>query len=96
MGYMEREGLFASMPDCNPLVVYATFDAFSKGGGDCANPGEAVEMMKTWQDPASGLDKWKNDVQTANLKKYSAYAVFFFLIAVVLDLVVESGINAWL
>jgi hypothetical protein len=43
-----------------------------------------------------GINKFKNDLLVANAKKYSAYAVFGFLILLVIDLVVESGRNAFL
>ena len=34
LGYLEREGFFRSMPNSNPLALYAIFDCWSKGGGD--------------------------------------------------------------
>ena len=35
LGYVEREGFNAALPDGNPLVLYAAFDALARGGGYC-------------------------------------------------------------
>lgn len=93
-GYLEREGLAAALPQCNPLALYAVFDAMSKGGGDMANPAEAAEAYKNWKD--NGLQAFASDLTSANGRKYAAFGVFFFLIFIVLELIVESGINAFL
>jgi len=31
-GYMEAEGFYKSLPECNKLALYAAFTAFSSGG----------------------------------------------------------------
>eukprot|EP00597_Dinobryon_sp_UTEXLB2267_P000368 CAMPEP_0170074062 /NCGR_PEP_ID=MMETSP0019_2-20121128/11406_1 /TAXON_ID=98059 /ORGANISM="Dinobryon sp., Strain UTEXLB2267" /LENGTH=118 /DNA_ID=CAMNT_0010284069 /DNA_START=404 /DNA_END=760 /DNA_ORIENTATION=+ len=97
LGYVEREGFYAAMPaDSNPLVMYAAFDALARGGGDLASPVETEEMMKAWQSaPDGGLEGFKSALLAANARKYSAYGVFFFLIALVFDLIIESGQNAF-
>lgn len=94
LGYLEREAFYKTLPDCNPLALYAAFDAMAGGGGDLAAPGEAQAMVSRWK--TDGLDSFKGDLLKATVKKYSAYVVFAFLIALVLDLIVESGINAFL
>ena len=39
LGYVEREGFNAALPsNCNPLVVYAAFEALAKGGGSYNTP----------------------------------------------------------
>lgn len=78
-----------------PLYL-AVFDALSEGGGDLAAPGKATELITSWKDPENGLQKFKTDLLVANAKKWSAFGVFFFLIVLVLDLIVESGTNAFL
>ena len=94
-GYLERDALAVVLPNSNPLALYAVFDAMSKGGGEMANPRDAQAMIDTWKE-SGGIEAFKGDLTSANAKKFSAYAVFFGLIALVVDLVVESGIDAWL
>eukprot|EP01040_Poterioochromonas_malhamensis_P000240 gene240-251_t len=94
-GLLEREGFVKSLPNKNPLAVYAVYEALAKGGGDLASPTEANQFITRWK-AEGGLDAFKNDLTAATTRKYAAYSVFFFLIAVVLDLIVESGINAFL
>jgi hypothetical protein len=94
VGYLEREGFVASFPNSNPLAVYAAYSALSKGGGDLAAPQEVDSMIKKWK--AEGLEAFKQDLLAASLRKYSAYIVFGMLIALVIDLIIESGANAFL
>lgn len=95
LGYIEREGFVNSFDDkTNPVALQAAFDALGKGGGEMANPTDFQTIFDGWKE--SGLDGFKSDLLSAQLRKYSAYFVFFFLIALVLDLVVESGTNAFL
>ena len=90
-GYMEAEGFYAALPECNKLALYTAFTAFSSGGyGSPAQYNEFVESVKT-----GGLESFKNAVLFANAKKISAYAVFAFLIALVLDLIIESAAQAF-
>lgn len=93
-GLLEREGFVKSLPNKNPLAVYAVYEALAKGGGDLASPTEANQFITRWTK--EGLEAFKSDLTAATTRKYAAYSVFFFLIAVVLDLIVESGINAFL
>lgn len=52
-------------------------------------------MIRAWKGK-DGLEAFKSAMLLANARKYSAYAVFFFLIALVFDLIIESGANAFL
>jgi hypothetical protein len=63
--------------------------------GDLAAPGPATKMLQSWKQ-ADGIEAFKKDLLVSNVRKFSAFAVFFFLIALVLDLIVESGQNAFL
>lgn len=94
-GLLERDGFVASLPGKNPLALYAVYEALSKGGGDLASPTEAKQFISKWLGEG-GIEAFKSDLTVATTKKYAAYAVFLFLIAVVLDLIVESGLNAFL
>lgn len=93
-GFLEREGFSASLPGRNPLALYAAYDALSKGGGDLAAPQEAAQVIAAWK--SGGVEAFKNSLLLATVRKYSAYSVFALLIALVLDLIIESGINAFL
>jgi len=66
----------------------------AKGGGDLVAPRSLNEAVTRWR--ADGLDQFTSDLLQATLKKYSAYSVFFLLLALVADLIVESGVNAFL
>lgn len=102
LGYLERQGFYDCYPDENPLALCAVFDALSGGGGDLVAPQTFSATSSNWltRDSAGkftvDIDQFKVDLLQSSLKKYSAFAVFFLLIALVLDLIVESGINAFL
>lgn len=66
---------------------------YTGGGGDLAAPTDAAIMITKWKK--EGLEGFKNSLLRANFRKYSAYSVFAFLILLVLDLIVESGSNAF-
>jgi hypothetical protein len=93
-GYLERQGFTDCLPDCNPLAVNAAYEAISSGGGDLVSPVDAEKVIANWKQ--NGIEGFKNDLTSAAVRKFSAYAVFGFLIALVLDLIVESGIYAFL
>jgi hypothetical protein len=93
-GCLEREGFFACFPTINKVALYAAYEAISQGGGELVAPDSVTPIITTWK--TQGLDGFKQTLLTASLKKYAAYSVFVFLIALVLDLIVESGINAFL
>lgn len=90
-GYMEVEGFYNALPECNKLALYTAFTAFSSGGyGSPAQYNEFVDNLKS-----GGIDSFKTSVLAASAKKLSAYAVFGFLIALVLDLIIESAAQAF-
>jgi hypothetical protein len=93
-GYCERSGFVNALEGCNPLAISAVYDAVSGGAGDLLAPEQVssgITELKT-----NGLDGFQSLLNVATAKKLSAYGVFAFLIALVLDLIVESGSNAWL
>jgi hypothetical protein len=91
-GYCERSGFTNALEDCNPLAANAVFEALSGGAGDLIAP----DILSTKMDQLKGLDDFQSQLRAATLQKISAYAVFAFLMALILDFIVESGINAWL
>ena len=96
-GYVERGAFIECLPTCNPLAIYAVFEAISGGSGaSVATPKDVREKLDFYKNTEFGLETFKNDLLSANLKKLSAYSVFGFLIALVLDLIIESGIAAFL
>jgi hypothetical protein len=95
LGYLEREAFYKALPEGNPLALFAAFDALGEGGGDLAAPQRVEAIAEGWKGEG-GQVQFAADLASANVRKYSAYAVFFFLIALVIDLIVESGANAFL
>ena len=67
---------------------------YAGGGGDLATPTDAAVMITKWKK--EGTDAFKYSLFRGNFRKYSAYSVFVFLILLVLDLIVESGSNAFI
>lgn len=90
-GYLEVEGLYAALPQCNKLALFSLFSAFSSGGYGSPNQyNELVESLKT-----GGIEAFKSKAFQASAKRLSAFAVFGFLIALVLDLIIESASQAF-
>jgi hypothetical protein len=96
LGYIERNAFDKSFSfDTNPLARYAIFEALSGGGGsDVVSPEGIQEKINSWK--LDKLSSFKSELLKSSLKKQSAYLVFVFLIGLVLDLIIESGINAFL
>ena len=92
MGMLEREGVTSSLPNVNPLAVYAVWEAVSGGGGDLASPVVVEERLAVWRTEG-GIESFKSDLTLARGKRYAAYLVFGILIATVFDLVIESGMS---
>ncbi len=96
MGYVERKAFEDCLPGCNPLAIYAVFEAISGGGGaGVASPIDVVQKVKLWRE-SDGIGNFKNELLKSSIKKNLAFIVFAFLISVVLDLIIESGVNAFL
>jgi len=98
LGYIERAAFFSAMEKYmskgNKLAVCAVFDALTNGSGDYASPADVEEKLADWR--ANGLGGFKDSLTRAQAGKLSAYTTFVFLIAVVMDLIIESGVNGWL
>lgn len=102
-GFLERVGFERAVADnmeklelpVNPLAVYMLFTALTGGGSSVTCPPSAVyELVPQWKAD-DGLEKLKSDLSSAQSKKLSAYVFFAFLIALVLDLIIESFVNGW-
>ncbi len=95
LGCLEREAFF----DCygqlqaNPLALHAVFEAMSGGGGDLVPPRQASAAMQRWAE--GGVEALSRDLLAATVKKLGAYAAFVALNGLVIDLIVESGRNAF-
>jgi hypothetical protein len=91
-GYCERNGFVNALEGCNPLAANAVFEALSGGAGDLIAP----DILSTKMDQLNSVEDFQSQLRAATLQKLSAYAVFAFLLGLILDLIIESGINAWL
>jgi hypothetical protein len=92
-GYCERSGFVNALDGCNPLAISAVYDAVSGGAGDLLAPEQVGSQLAALR--ADGVDAFQGMLTRSTLQKLSAYGVFAFLIALVLDLVIESGTNAF-
>lgn len=95
LGYVEFEGFEKSLPNCNPLALYAVWEAMSQGSGTLCSPQQYTEKLEKWRSNGY-LDSFKGEFLVAQLKKSLAISTFGFLILLVIDLIVESGMNAWM
>mmetsp|Transcript_1364 Transcript_1364/g.2208 ORF Transcript_1364/g.2208 Transcript_1364/m.2208 type:complete len:253 (-) Transcript_1364:107-865(-) len=95
IGYLEREGFEAcyDASTVNPVALNAAWEAIGEGGGDLVAPQMVAATALKWQ--AEGVDAFVQDLTKANIRKYSAFTVFFGLIALVLDLIIESAQSAF-
>lgn len=102
-GFLERVGFERAVDQnmeklglpVNPLAVYMLFTALTGGGSSVTCPPSAVfELVPQWKADES-LETLKGDLSSAQSKKLSAYVFFAFLIALVLDLIIESLVNGW-
>ena len=79
---------------CNPLAMHAVFDALAGGGSSITCPPSAMfELVPKWK--VEGTESFLADLGSAQSKKLGAFSFFAFLIFIVLDLIVESGVNGW-
>lgn len=95
-GYIDRLDFLQALEGCNPLASYAAFDAISGGSGSVVAPDILEEKLKTYREVEGGLGAFANDLQGAKTTKLTAYAGLAFLLFIVFDLIIESGINAFL
>ncbi len=96
LGYVERVAYMKDITSkkLNPVAAYAVFDGLTNGSGDLANPNDIRDKLTAWREDDT-LNAFKSDLTKSNSAKFSAYAVFAFLIGIVLDLIIESGLNGW-
>lgn len=95
LGYVEQVSLARALPEANPLALRALYDAVSGGGGGgVLSPDVLTKKIAAYRE-SDGIETFKSDLLVSSLKKNSAYVVFVLLIALVFDLVIESGINAF-
>ena len=96
LGYVEEVALARSLPDANPLALRSLYDAVSGGGGGgVISPSILTQKVSAYRE-SGGLEAFKTDLLVSSLKKNSAYLAFLLLIALVFDLIIESGVNAFL
>lgn len=100
-GYLSRQGF----TDCfdakktNQLALYAVFDALTGGASSSvAAPPQVEELAAKWKAEAQtgSLNSFVSDLGKAQTAKVGSFGGLAFLIALVLDLVIESGANAFL
>lgn len=93
-GGLERDAFAECLPeDTNPLAMYAAFEALAKGNANFANPVDARTIMDEWKQ--GGVDAFAESFNSSKTIRFSAYSFFAFLLALVFDLVIESGLNAF-
>lgn len=95
LGYLEQRAFFNLLPGCNPLALYAAFEAIASGSGNLCTPGDYDRCIAEWRSPG-GLESFSGALVKASTKRLSAYAFFAFLIGLVIDLIAETGSTAFL
>lgn len=96
-GYLERQAFVDCYPPSeNQLALYVVFDALSGGGSSSvASPIFVKDAAERWQEELPSLDAFVGDLSRAQIGKISGFSGLAFLIVLVLDLIVESGITAF-
>ncbi len=94
LGYLEQQAFYKSLPNSNSLAKYAIFEAMTAGGGSLIAPSKYDESLKKWR--SEGVESFCNDLFAAASKRFAAYGALLFLILLVFDLIIESGVNAFL
>ena len=77
------------------ILFIIVFDAMASGNGDLISQVSADLQIQKWKQ-VNGIEEFKKDLLISALKKGSAYLTFVGLITLVVDLIVESGMNAFL
>ena len=96
-GYLSRQGFTDCYPadSTNQVALYAVFDALTGGGSSfVTTPSRVKELSAKWK--AEGLDSFVSDLTKTQVGRVGGFAGLAFLIALIIDLVVESGFNAFL
>jgi hypothetical protein len=102
-GYLERAGYEKAMAEnlmklerpVNRLAMYMVFTALTGGGSAVVCSPQAVyEKVPQWKGEG-GLDALRQELSATQSKRIGAYSFFAFLIFLVLDLIVETGVNGY-
>lgn len=96
-GYLERQGFVDCYPtEENQLALYAVFDALTGGGSSSvASPKIVAEVTAKWKAELPALDAFVEDLSKAQISKIAGFSGLAFLIILVLDLIIESGMTAF-
>jgi hypothetical protein len=80
---------------CNPLASYAAYQAISKGSGKCVSPDDVDKSVKAYKTETN-LQQFTKDFETSAFTKLSSYVALAFLLFVTFDLIIETGMTAFL
>uniref|UniRef100_A0A7S1YWS5 Uncharacterized protein n=1 Tax=Trieres chinensis TaxID=1514140 RepID=A0A7S1YWS5_TRICV len=96
MGYVVEEDFTKVLgkAGCNPLAIKTAFDALSGGKGSAVDPITFADKLGRWKEEGTGA--FARDLQGAAVTKISSYGTLLFLVGLVGDLIIESGINGFL
>jgi len=83
-----------SKAGCNPLAIKTAFDALTEGKGSAVEPDIFDEKIRKWKGDG-GTAAYAADLQGAAVTKIISYGTLIFLIGLVGDLIIESGINGF-
>ncbi|CAB9516104.1 expressed unknown protein [Seminavis robusta] len=76
-----------------PLTSYAAFQAVSKGTGKTVSPDDVDTRVAEYKQD---LQQFTADFETSAYTKLGSYAALAFLLFVTFDLIIETGIQAFL
>ena len=94
MGYVVPADFESALKGCNPLAVNAAYEALSGGSGKAVDYETADAKVAVWKQ--QGVVAFSEDLAKAMLSKASSYFVLAFLLLFTLDIIVETGINAFM
>ena len=93
LGYVVPADFEQALAGCNPLAVSAAYEALSGGSGKAVSPNIVDDKLAVWR--TDGLAAFEQDLQNAVVTRFAAYFGLAFLLLFTLDIVVETGINAF-
>lgn len=94
-GYIVESDFINNLKGCNPLAVFEAFDALAGGKGSAIAPDDFDSSLIRWRS-SGGVDAFAEDLQKSALVRLSSYSFLLFLLFIVSDLIVESGINGFM
>lgn len=98
-GYIVQDDFLEACKGCNPIASYAVYQAITKGSGKTVSPITTDERMALYKAEAKSsttLDQFLNDFQAAAFTKVLSYTTLLFLLFLTFDLIIETGMNAFL